>query len=309
MKMIDTPVMRRWLFAVAGSAAVAVLGLTHAAAQGGLATSLAQGPTVAVESQAGANPSVSSDGRFVVYAGPPRPNGDERASTVWLRDRSNGGEVELTIPQAGVRLGNSVFPVISGDGCYAAVLTEMPFDLFRDDDNDGRWDVYRMKLPSCGGTLNGWELISTDDYRGGDQAAADDIDPRFPPAVSGSWFGDRLHASVRRLATRPRRRHRRRHDQARRPARPLRTRCRHADRSTEQHLQYAGLREPSVSDDGQFVAFTSDANSSKATADWSSGQIPGDFASSQVYVWDRLNPDRQHGGQPRLARPRQHRQR
>ena len=39
------------------------------------------------------------------------------------------------------------------------------------------------------------------------------------------------------------------------------------------------------------MAFTSDANSSKAVPDWSSGQIPGDFASSQIYVWDRLNPD------------------
>src|SRR4029078_1719519 len=117
--MIDTRVMRRWLFAVRGSTAVPVLAITHAAAQGGLATSLAQGPTVAVESQAGSNPSVSSDGRFVVYAGPPTHADDQRASTVWLRDRSNGGGVELTVPKAGVRLGNSVFPVISGDGCYA----------------------------------------------------------------------------------------------------------------------------------------------------------------------------------------------
>ncbi|HZY09016.1 MAG TPA: hypothetical protein VFE69_14765, partial [Ilumatobacteraceae bacterium] len=170
--------LRRWLLAATGTAGIAAVGLTHAAAQGGLPTSLAQGPTVAIESQSGANPSVSSDGRFVVYAGPPANADDERASTVWLRDRSNGGEVELTTPQPGVRLGDSVFPVISGDGCYAAVITQMPLDLFRDDDNEGRWDVYRVKLPSCGGTLNGWELISTNDYRAGDQGATDDVDPR-----------------------------------------------------------------------------------------------------------------------------------
>src|SRR4029078_13594714 len=110
--MIDTRVMRRWLFAVAGSTAIAVLGLTHAAAQGGLATSLAQGPTVAVESQDGSNPSVSSDGRFVVYAGPPTNADDQRASTVWLRDRSNGREVQLTTPQPGVRLRDSLLSVI-----------------------------------------------------------------------------------------------------------------------------------------------------------------------------------------------------
>src|SRR3954452_9579838 len=289
--MIDSRVVGRWL-AATGSVGIAVLGLTHAAAQGTLAaTSLAQGPTVAVESQAGANPSVSSDGRFVVYAGPPANADDQRASTVWLRDRSNGGEVELTVPQAGVRLGSSVLPVISGDGCYAAVLTEMPLDLFRDDDNEGRWDVYRVKLPSCGGTLNGWELISTNDYRGGDQAAADDIDPRFPPTVSGSGsviaYTHQFDASQPDLdgvivvdMTKP----------AGQPGHsvPVAGTPTTAPNGT---YKYAGLREPSVSDDGLFVAFTSDANSSKSTADWSSGQIPGEFASSQVYVWNRLNSD------------------
>ena len=39
------------------------------------------------------------------------------------------------------------------------------------------------------------------------------------------------------------------------------------------------------------------------------GRSPGDFASSQVYVWDRLNPGPQHRGQAGIARPRQHRQR
>src|SRR4029079_19372350 len=106
--MIDTRLMRRWLFAVAGSTAIAVLGLTHAAAQGGLATSLAQGPPVAVEAQAGSNPSVSSDGRFVVYAGPPTNADDQRASTVWLRDRSHRGEGEPNGAHAGVRLRHSV---------------------------------------------------------------------------------------------------------------------------------------------------------------------------------------------------------
>ena len=105
---------------------------------------------------------------------------------MWLRDRSNGGEIELTQPLPGAKIGNSTLPVISGDGCYAAVLTEMPFDLFRDDDTGDRWDVYRMKLPNCGGDLNSWELISTNAFRGDDAVAADDVDPRFPPAISGS---------------------------------------------------------------------------------------------------------------------------
>ena len=289
--MKGTGVIGRWLLAAMASAILAALGITHVAAQTRLPLSLAQGPTVAVESQAGANPSVSGDGQFVVFAGPPATEGDERASTVWLRDRSNGGEIELTQQLPGARTGDSVFPVISGDGCYVAVVTEVPFDLFRDDDTGDRWDVYRMQLPSCGGSANSWELISTTAFRGDNPAAADDVDPRFPPAISGAGsviaFTHQFDAAQPDLATvivvdltipvgQPGH------------ALPVAGTPAAAPNTT---YRYIGLREPSVSDDGQFVAFTSDANSSKAVPDWSSGPIPGEFASAQVYVWDRLNPD------------------
>ncbi|MEP7112865.1 MAG: hypothetical protein ABI862_06340, partial [Ilumatobacteraceae bacterium] len=284
-------VLGRWLLAATASAAIAALGFTQASAQGGLPASLAQAPAVAVESQTGANPSVSGDGRFVVYAGPPATEGDERTSTVWLRDRSNGGEVELTQPLPGARIGDSTFPVISGDGCYAAVLTEMPFDLFRDDDTGDRWDVYRIQLPSCGGSPNAWELISTNAFRGDDAAASDDVDPRFPPSISGAGaviaYTHQYDAAQTDLVgvivvdlTVP--------NGQPGHARPVAGTPASAPNTT---YKYAGLREPAVSDDGEFLAFTSDANSSKVVPDWSSGQIPGDFASSQVYVWDRLNPD------------------
>ncbi|HEX3089500.1 MAG TPA: choice-of-anchor D domain-containing protein [Ilumatobacteraceae bacterium] len=284
-------VMGRWLLAATVSSAIAALGITQASAQSALPTSLAQAPTVAVESQAGSNPSVSGDGRFVVFAGPSATEGDERTSTVWLRDRSNGGEIELTQPLPGARIGNSIFPVISGDGCYVAVITEMPFDLFRDDDTGDRWDVYRMQLPACGGTPNSWELISTNAFRGDDAAASDDVDPRFPPAISGAGaviaYTHKFDAAQEQLAgiivvdlTVPNGQPGHAVSVAGTPTTP-----------PNSNFKYAGLREPSVSDDGQYVAFTSDANSSKVVPDWSSGQIPGDFASSQVYVWDRLNPD------------------
>jgi Tol biopolymer transport system component len=281
----------RWLFAAATTAVLVALGISQALAVGRLPASLSQGPTVVVESQSGEFPSVSGDGRFVVYVGRPPIATEERTSTVWLRDRSNGGEVELTQPVQGVRLGNSVFPVISGDGCFVAVITEMPYDLFRDDDTEGRWDVYRMKLPNCGGPLNSWELISSNAFRGDDTGAADNVDPRFPPAISGAGsvlaYTHQFDASQTDLVgvivvdlTVP----------AGQPGHALPV----AGTPTEAPntpFRYVGLREPSVSDDGQFVAFTSDANSSKPAADWSSGQVPGDYASSQVYVWDRLNPD------------------
>ena len=98
--MKDIRVMGRWPLAALASAAFVALGVSHVSAQIGLPKGLAQAPTVALESQAGTNPSVSADGRFVVFAGPPATEGDERGSTVWLRDRSNGGEVELTQARA-----------------------------------------------------------------------------------------------------------------------------------------------------------------------------------------------------------------
>jgi Tol biopolymer transport system component len=288
--MMGKAMIGRWLLAATASAALVSTGITHAAAETSLPASLAQGPTVAVDSQAGTNPSVSGDGRFVVFAGP-AAEGQERTSTVWLHDRSNGGEVELTQPQPGARIGNSTFPVISGDGCYAAVLTEIPFDLFRDDDTGDRWDVYRLRLPNCGGSLNDWELISTNAFRGNDSAAADDVDPLYPPAISGAGsviaYTHRFNAAETELAgvivvdlTVP----------IAEPghALPVSGTPAAAPNTT---YRYAGLREPSVSDDGQFVAFTSDANSMKPIPDWGVGPAPGGLATSQVYVWDRLDRD------------------
>ncbi len=289
--MTGTRVIGRWLLAITASAALATVGTTDAAAVDRLPASASQAPTVAVESQAGGNPSVSGDGRFVVYAGPAATEGEERTTTVWLRDRSNGGEVELTQPLPGARIGNSAFPVISGDGCYAAVLTEMPFDLFRDDDTGDRWDVYRLRLPNCGGSLNDWELISTNAFRGNDSSATDDVDPQYPPAISGAGsviaYTHQFDASQPDMAgvivvdlTVP--------NSQPGHALPVAGTPTSAPNTNYHHL---GLREPSVSDDGQFIAFTSDADSSNPTPDWSAGPTPGGFATSQVYVWDRLNPD------------------
>ena len=43
-----------------------------------------------------------------------------------------------------------------------------------------------MQLPTCGGSPNSWQLISTTAFRGDNPSAADDVDPRFPPAISGA---------------------------------------------------------------------------------------------------------------------------
>jgi hypothetical protein len=117
-------------------------------------------PAISVLAPVAQTPSVSADGKLVVYAGPP-PTADGRASTIWLLDRGAGTTTELTVPVDGMRAGDSVRPVISADGCHVAVVTQLTLDLFRDDDTGARWDVYQLTLPACGGTAGDWDLVST----------------------------------------------------------------------------------------------------------------------------------------------------
>ncbi|MEZ5249813.1 MAG: hypothetical protein R2713_11550 [Ilumatobacteraceae bacterium] len=56
---------------------------------------------------------------------------------------------ELTPLRSEFVAGDSVRPAISGDGCVVAFVTEIAYDLFRDDDTGARWDVYRTVLPAC----------------------------------------------------------------------------------------------------------------------------------------------------------------
>ncbi|MET0909384.1 MAG: hypothetical protein ABWZ99_07925, partial [Ilumatobacteraceae bacterium] len=117
----------------------------------------------------GAFASVSGDGRYYVSQGAPAPvaaadgtvAADARTSTIWFTDRETDTTVELTPVPVGVRAGNTIRPVISGDGCSVAIVTELALDVFRDDDTGERWDVYRSRLPLCGGEVGGWELVST----------------------------------------------------------------------------------------------------------------------------------------------------
>ncbi len=233
---------------------------------------------------------MSGDGRLVAYTAAP-PTADGRASTVWLLDRASGTTAELTVPVAGARLGDSVKPALSADGCVAVVVTQMALDLFRDDDTGSRWDVYRITLPSCGGVPGDWELVSAKDGGGFGAVAADDASPDHTPAVSGSGavvaYVSRFSAATPNVVgvrvadlTVP-------------IGQPGRNRPVAGTPTTTPNtpFRYRGLRDPSVSDDGLLVAFTSDAESDTTGRGWASGTTPGDFARSQVFVWDRTNTD------------------
>ncbi|MEZ5252201.1 MAG: hypothetical protein R2713_24215, partial [Ilumatobacteraceae bacterium] len=148
--------------------------------------------------------------RWVVFEGAPT-DGSDRTSTIWLRDTSVFGapDAELTPLRSEFVAGDSVRPAISGDGCVVAFVTEIAYDLFRDDDTGARWDVYRTVLPACedgaadggaaggagagvddtsdaaGGALTGtMELVSTQSSADGDTRALDRVDPNDAPALS-----------------------------------------------------------------------------------------------------------------------------
>jgi Tol biopolymer transport system component len=250
-------------------------------------------------------PSISADGQWMVYAGRPAPaTGDQRASTVFLENRADHSVTELTTLVPGLRPGDAVMPVISADGCNVAVVTEMGYDLFRDDDQGDRWDVYSMRLPHCQNLLTGtakrhqqgtfgeWQLVSTGLGTGLQTSASDDVSPLSPPAISGEGatvaYTGRYDSSAADLTTvtlvdltvpigTPGR------------AQPVAGTPSDPPDST---FRYRGVRQPSISEDGTVVAFTSDADNNTLLNDWGTGPTPGDYATSHVFVWDRNNPDR-----------------
>lgn len=247
----------------------------------------------------GADPSVSGDGRFVTYAGLPAGGdaaaaaaaGDTRTSTVYLTDRESEQTIELTPVPDGVRSGNSINPAISGDGCNVAVVTELPLDVFRDDDTGDRWDVYRMRLPACGGSDGAWELVST--RSDGSGLARDDVNVIDPPAVSRAGtviaythpavqlFDVTGLTSVSLV------------DLEQPITSPTRSTLVAGTpiKSPDTQFVHAGIDQPAISGDGRFVAYRSDAASTEAVPGWGAGQVAGGPATRQVFVWDRNEPD------------------
>jgi len=248
----------------------------------------------------GSNPTVSGDGRFVVFQGRPGLAGDgltlvdsaedSRSTTIYLTDRESEITSEVTPVPPGLRPGNSVNPVISGDGCTVVTVTEMALDVFQDDDTGDRWDVYRSRLPHCD-AVSGWELVST--RTDGSALARDDVRSDDTPAVSRSGtviayshpatqLLDNQEVSTITLVD---------------LALPVRS----PERSVivagmpvsapDTQFVHAGLDQPALSDYGRFLAFRSDAGSTDAVAGWGTGLTPGGPATSQVYVWDREQPD------------------
>ncbi|MEQ8438979.1 MAG: choice-of-anchor D domain-containing protein [Ilumatobacter fluminis] len=230
-------------------------------------------------------PSVSQDGRWVVFEGAV----DGRRS-VFRTDRNSGETVELSPVPPSVRAGDTVMPRLSSDGCVVVAITEIPYDLFRDDDQLERWDVYRLVVPECGGQPAGWELVSANSSG----TAIDGVFTDAPPALSGSGA---IVAYVRQLAgapegvgtimvvdiTVPVNEVGREEEVAGMPV-----------ETPNRAYLYQGARQPVLSENGRHLAFVADTTASAPLPGWAAGPVPGEAATSQVFVWDRSTLDRRN---------------
>ena len=232
-------------------------------------------------------PSVSADGRQVVFSG----TVDGRSS-VFRVALDTGMVDELSVVPAGVRAGDTIQPRLSADGCVVVATTEIAFDLFRDDDRDRRWDVYRLVLPECGGRPNAWELVSAEIATGSaiDGVATDDPASMsatgtliaFTHAAQGLPDGLTTITMVDVTV-------------------PVGDRSRFIDlvglpaESPNRAFTYLGARQPSLSDNGRHLAFVADFTASAPLPGWADGPEPGGPATAQVYVWDRLAADGDRG--------------
>lgn len=244
---------------------------------------------------AGANPTVSGDGRYVVFQGAPIVTdestvADTRTSTIFLTDRVSSLTTELSPVPDGLRSGDTVHPVISGDGCTVVAVTQMALDVFRDDDTADRWDVYRSTLPHCEGVVGDWDLVSTRNGSGGisrdDVAVEAPTTSRSGTSVAYTHPADHLFDAegIDTISlvdvTVP----------IDDPARSRFVAGSPADSPTDTFL-HAGLDQPALSDDGLNLAYRSDATSSEAVPVWAGGLVDGESATTQVYVWDIDQPD------------------
>jgi len=241
-------------------------------------------------------PSVSGTGERVVFVAAPGTD-DGRTSSVWMKDRGTDELTELTLPNPNVRVGDSVDPVISADGCVVVITTQISYDLFRDNDRGNRWDVYRMTVPACGGTLNDWTLVSTRLNEEGVAEAREDVVVGQPAAVSGSGT---VVAYVHPMTVQD--------DVPKETVLPNVVEVvdlgiqvddpKHTVTApgvpidlAAQPLQYAGESSPALSADGNEVVFTSDATSELPVAEWRAPREGATAAASQVYSWNRSEAD------------------
>lgn len=256
---------------------VALVATSFGVPVGNVSASVAVLPTDLVDARA---PSLSNSGAWAVFEGTVV---DGRRS-VFRANVGNSQIAELSPVPESVRSGDTIQPRISADGCVVVAITQIAFDLFRDDDKADRWDVYRLLVPECGGQPNGWELVSSNSSG----TARDGVFTEWAPAISGSGAvvayvhqSDRSNDALATISvvdiTIP----------INEPGRVQAVAGVPAEAPNGAFL-YSGFTAPELSQNGRHLAFVADATASALLPGWGRGPNPGGPATAQVFVWDRV---------------------
>lgn len=255
----------------------AALGITALAVFPSAASAAPEPSPPTVVTREAANVSVSADGGTAVYSADAESGDAIVLLAATTADGADDDPTPLVSVADGVRGGDTVLPVISGDGCVVVAISQVAFDLFRDDDRQGRWDVYRLVLPSCGGRDGAWELVSTDDKG----VATDSVSNVVRPSVSttGSTVAyttvDRSGRSSVHVVD------------LTEPITAERTRTvPEPDGEPSEPYRYRGADQPALSGDGSRLAFRSDFDPTGDSPVWNPGPLRGGDAAAQIYVWD-----------------------
>jgi Tol biopolymer transport system component len=167
------------------------------------------------DSSYGYTPSISSDGRYVAFSSLATNlvSGDTNTfSDVFVRDRQNGTTERVSLDSGGAEgNGDSVAPVISGDGRYVA------FESFASNlvagDTNGTWDVFvrdrlagtteRASVDSSAAEANGqshWPAISSDGRYVAFQSYASNLVAGDTNGFADVFVHDRLNGMTERAS-------------------------------------------------------------------------------------------------------------
>jgi hypothetical protein len=276
--------------ALVGSLALAVSG-PAAAAPAVTTLESKTGAGIDTRVPVGLVPSISGDGRMVAFVSQvgglrttavvAQPAG---RLAVLVRDRAAGTLVDASAPPPGAAGANSLHPAVSRNGCHVAFVTLFSFDPVRDPQPNSP-DIYRWSRPDCGGGSP--VLVS----RNSDGFARGDVNPGQRPAISGDGRFVAFIAGGTSTSTNGANRIFRTDLAQANPAGSTQVIPDRPGPAPTGSFQYLGAIQPSISDDGRFVAFASDTVPDGSGQGWASGPCkppttPTCPATLQVWRWD-----------------------
>jgi Tol biopolymer transport system component len=258
-----------WSVGLLTSLTLTLAGAAAAQPPGGTTTRVSVASNGTQGNQPSTSPAISGDGRYVAFDSSATnlvPNDTNATSDVFVHDRQTGQTTRVSVASDGTQTNPwsmSRDPAISEDGRYVAFIsdasnlvpndTNAASDIFVHDRQTGQ--TTRVSVASDGAQANRysvWPAISADGRWVAFQSDADNLVPNDTNAASDVFVHDRQTGQTTRVSV--------------------------ASDGTQAHGSSFGPGPPTITGDGRYVAFTSDA----------SNLVPDDTnGRSDVFVHDR----------------------